>query len=561
MASGYALPSYTGAGSHHGHGHSHSFSGGFLSPNKMPSNGFAKGNGSVVKKAVSNNSLYTHTETSRETSPAISPHVEYEHLNHYPAFSQNNSAFQENARLHKYSHSHPVAPMKSRPRGESDLGKPANAASQAYKPVLESIPATSSSWFSLPEALTSLLIPLPCLLASATYASMSGLATASSTPLSAYAEALRLESESTIVKKPSGLIEACVYTSGTLLLLGGLAKAQSPERTLDKRKDLSTVLTVSGVQAMLLRSLSIGLPFYASVQLGGMRTGLILIVGIAVNMTCSDVAQKPFANDWKQFWASKRATSAAIFLSFITDVAGLTGQRSLTQVSSGYLALILSLLVLQSPLSSPTSAGESRESEKISVTTQGVATWIARAFAICPLTRSPTDLNVTLAAGAVLAVVAALATLLSAASLSLSGSTAILTLLTSFAMTSAILFSQPSSLRSQSKAGLGIGCLVAASFSFLSAPSFWPGTIFNSIVSALFLLAVLHDTRGALPHTRTHDDHDHAHNDHSHHGHSHSKEGGPSALTKFLMSKCKPGSLVSSILSEKDSRRIAYFTV
>jgi solute carrier family 30 (zinc transporter), member 5/7 len=49
------------------------------------------------------------------------------------------------------------------------------------------------------------------------------------------------------------------------------------------------------------------------------------------------------------------------------------------------------------------------------------------------------------------------------------------------------------------------------------------------------------------------------HNVHTHHNHG--AEPRHSALTAFIMARCEPGSLVYSILSDKDSRRIAYFTM
>ena len=52
--------------------------------------------------------------------------------------------------------------------------------------------------------------------------------------------------------------------------------------------------------------------------------------------------------------------------------------------------------------------------------------------------------------------------------------------------------------------------------------------------------------------------HDHAHNANTHHHHH--ADGSYSWFTKQLMQRCEPGSLVYGILSEKDSRRIAYFT-
>lgn len=573
MASGYALP--TTKGSHHGY--SHSYSGIHLSPDRSASKTFAHSNGSHVKKAVSNSSLYTHAETSRETSPIPSPNAHQNHHDPFAAFNQNIVGHQENGHLSHHTHNHSWSPMKSRPRGESDLGRPAELKSSAYKPVLESIPAASTSWFSLPEALTSLLVPLPCLLASASYSAMSGSTMQGFPPLSVYArlqEASLLDSteaNSATLNRSSGFIESCILTSSTLLLVGILAKMQSSERMLDRRKgpsatslELTNLLNVSSLQLMAFRALSLALPFYASMQLGGMRTGLVLLISIAAGLMCGDGSRATSFQDIKDMWSSKVATSAAIVLSFITDEIGLTIQTSLTRVILGYIALIVSIFVLQSPL--PTIAGTivPRYDSKTTSPVSGSVSWSQfrsdglTSSAASPLTCSVGDTNITLAAGVLLAIVTVFSSVLLPTPPSITAPAIILSTLTVASMASAILFSLPSALRSQSKAGLALGSLMTASCSFLYSPSLWPGTICNGGLSALSFLGVLYDTNGAASHRHSHDDHDHTHNVHKHHDHPAASEY--SAFTKVIIAQCEPGSLIFSILSDKDSRRIAYFT-
>jgi zinc transporter 5/7 len=59
---------------------------------------------------------------------------------------------------------------------------------------------------------------------------------------------------------------------------------------------------------------------------------------------------------------------------------------------------------------------------------------------------------------------------------------------------------------------------------------------------------------------------DHSHAGHAHaHSHSHSHEhhlhGNHSRISRFIISRCTPGSILHSVMIEKDSRRIAYFGV
>ena len=169
----FILPTST-PGSHCSHSHPHphpqpyahsrSFSDhtSFLSPYPIGANGHS------IKKAVSANDLYTHAETSRETSPILSPS--------FPKQSWHTRYGQEPRSSH-YKHSHPpngharsysafVFPMKSgRARGESDLGRPANPQSAVYRPALEGVDSDLlpglARWIPVLEALTGWLIPLP----------------------------------------------------------------------------------------------------------------------------------------------------------------------------------------------------------------------------------------------------------------------------------------------------------------------------------------------------------------------------------------------------------------
>ena len=566
MASGYALPS--AGGNRHGHSYSHSHSGIHLSPDR-PTHAFSRSNGTPLKTASSHGSLYTHAERSRENSP--SPIAELNRNQpHYPGFDQNAYAARANGDISGHAHAHSSPSMKSRPRGESDLGRPAGTQSKVYRPVLESMPTASTSWFSLPEALTSLLIPLPYVFASASYSSMIGWTANDFPPFAVYeppsSEGLwsPLSGEFVERQRSSGFLETCIMTSSTLLLVGILAKLQSTERVLDRRKGFSTssfsvaaITSRSALKAMAIRVGSIALPFYAATQLGGTRVGLIMLLAIAADLTCASKATQPSLQAVKDIWSSKVATSSVIVLCFILDEAGITIYTPLKNVVLGYIALATSVLFLQPPLPSV-----SRPASKSGSPTSTSAAW-SRIRSESTLSTSPGNATSTLAAGVMLALFTVLSSMLVSSPPVISASTILLTTLTVAAMAASLLFSTPAALRSTSKAGLALGCLTTASCSFLFSPFLWPGTVCNGGLSALSFLAVLYDTNDAsLSHSHTHDSHDHAHNvhSHSHHHHQH-EERGHSALTNFVLAQCEPGSLIYSILSEKDSRRIAYFTM
>ena len=426
-----------------------------------------------------------------------------------------------------------------------------------YAPSLSDVPAASASWFSLPEALTALLVPLPYLLASAAYSSNDDSTTEDGfPPLSAYAKLQQSVLTSTsdlpsrALPRPSGFVEACQLASGTLLLVGILAKVRAHERTLDRRKEQGAVrqahvaLDISTLKSIVMRSMSVGLPFYAAMKLGGMRTGLILLVAIAANLTCIDSHKKPSVGQWVQQAMSTKFTLAAILLSTILDFAGLTIHTSTADLLFGYLSLAIAVTCLDPPL--PTPSGTSSRSS-------AALTWGASS-----LTCSTGDVNLTLLSGAVLSFVTIASSVVIGKSPSLVPTSVILSTLSIASATAASLFAQPSTLRNPAKAGLGLGCLLTASCAFLFSPALWPGTICNGGLSALGFAGVIFDTSSSSHDGDHSHDHDHAHNVNTRHHHP--IEGQCSPFTKLILTNCAPGSLVHSIMIEKDSRRICYFT-
>jgi zinc transporter 5/7 len=432
-----------------------------------------------------------------------------------------------------------------------------------YTPSLSEIPAASTSWFSLPEALTALLVPLPYLLGSAAYSSNDGSTSGDGfPPLSAYAKLQQsvLTSTSDLpskeLVKPSGFVEACQLASGTLLLVGILAKLRASERTMDRRKDSGPsrhahiALDLPTVQALFLRTMSVGLPFYAAMKLGGFRTGLVLLVSIAANLTCLDNALKPSMSQWIQQAMNKKLTLAAILLSVISDFAGFTIHTSFSDLILGYMALAVTVVYLNPPL--PAANTSSSPSARVGST----GAWRSLSWNASSLTCSTGDVNLTLISGGLLSLITVAASVLLGSSPSLVPSSIGLSTLSIASATAANMLAQPATLRSSTKAGLGLGCLLTASCAFLFSPSLWPGTICNGGLSALAFAGVIFDTLTAS--ARDDHSHDHTHNVKTHH-HNHD-DTQYSPFTRLVLSKCEPGSLVHSIIIEKDSRRICYFT-
>ncbi|CAD0040638.1 unnamed protein product, partial [Aureobasidium pullulans] len=401
------------------------------------------------------------------------------------------------------------------------------------------------------HALTGLLIPLPYLLASAAYSTPN----TNFPPLSAYArlqesvpEGKKIE-DYTNAHHASSLLQACTLTSGTLLLIAILASIRASERGLDKRKSSNAglanpaSLTTSSIVNMVTSTLKVGLPYYAAIQIGGMRVGLILLVALASNLSCSDKHSHSLLGSL----TARPLTLAAIGLCVLGDAFGLTVYADTYHLVTGYLALALSIFVLNPPLP-------------------------ANGSSTSPLIATHTDTSATLYAGVILSILTIGASIIfslapSITPLSITFSTF------SMAITAAlVLFARPAHLRTHKKAGLALGCLLTAALSFLFSPNTWPGTFCNGAIAALSYVGVLYDTSTSHAHSHEHS-HAHAHDTghahahaaahthcNHHHGHQHHTHAETSVFTSFLLARCRPGSLFHSILCERDSRRIAYFT-
>ena len=441
----------------------------------------------------------------------------------------------------------------------------------------------SSSWFSLPEALTGLLIPLPFLFASAAYSSCTP-SNSTFPPLSAYAQLQAAVSGMQDGGKSqtlpaSSLIQTCTLTSGTLLLVGILSQLQSRGRVLDRRKEYAaslqkqagSLLTVSSLQMMGRNTLSLACPIYAALHLGGMRVGLFMLTAISSGLTCPDKTTTKLSARL----ASIRAIGAAFAICIIADVAGLTISAPYSSLVSGYIVLFVSILILQPPLPVTTSISNAAQRSKAGKPPLVRAnSWIPTESAtspsnVSPLVVTPSHSLNTLVAGMIMAAFTFFASVIRPSALPASLLSIVCCLISIITVTGLVLVSRPAILRSSSKFGLAIGCLFTAASSFLYSPSTFPGTVVNGALSALAYIAVLYDTHASSTDTHDHHHHDahavhtgHSHDDHHHHTHHHHthEPTNVSAFSKFLLARVKPGSLMHGILCEKDSRRIAYFT-
>ncbi|KAF2640245.1 cation efflux protein [Massarina eburnea CBS 473.64] len=454
-----------------------------------------------------------------------------------------------------------------RPQGESDLGRPnprKNMAANVFSPIQETPPTPlqvpSSSWLELPEALTALLIPLPFLFASLAYPSVVAQARRLPTsPLDITANSDPLSPPGTA--SGGQFLHACTLSSTTLLLIGIVAKVRSAiDEPLDRRKAeqseknaYNAMFSVGSLWRMFTNALSVLLPFYATMQLGGEKTALVLLAAATGGLGGFDQGPGKHSalENTRRTLRTRKWTWGSILLVSVADVfASVDAIGTLF----GYLALATSIAAVPLPL--PTAGWFLMTKPKSQDAWNSARASLPKPSS--PLINTPRDTLLTLASGIVLTVVAVLYSSVVASSPSLSHFSVIFSTLSVASATALVYLSLPSSLRSQQKAGLVLGGGLAAASGVWEHSDTWKAWMFFPMTCALLFGAITFDTRSSA--TSRPSSHDHSHADPAH-DHDHHLHGNHSKLSALLIAQCTPGSILHSILIEKDSRRIAYFGV
>ncbi|KAF2835130.1 cation efflux protein [Patellaria atrata CBS 101060] len=522
----------------HVHSHTHSPSCGHASPLPDTSPSRANGtwgNGGSVKKMPSNGSIKSSSQSVGNATPYLKAHEHSQTFTGFPNIS-------------------PLKSMKNRPRGESDLGRPAIRTQTHLSPHRYGIspvqevhsPSVGPSGNPLRECLSAVLLSLPYLIISLAYpkssSDQSNISTLRNADLSddSLPQPVPDDAISDVTPRAqSPLVQACTVTSSTLLLLGLLAKVGVFDKVLDKRKksyagangstkQRSPTLSREFISRSISKILSVGLPYYGAIQLGGSRFGLVLLTSLSAELSGPGLrySNRFSGFDWRAILRTRQFSMLAILVGFCYDLFRAESRPYFSKTVGGYLALILSLSLYPPPL---TGLG-----------------W--------PLISTPEDADLTLVAGFALTVFAVLASIVLTIPPFLSIST-LAWLSCSIASTVAMFsFASPLQSQSQWQVGTAAGCTAIAIWGILFDSPTWITSGTSALLCGLSYFAVLYDKklkspRGEHSHSHTHphiEPHDHLHGSHS-------------ALTGLILQRCEPGSIVHSVFLEKDSRRIAYF--
>ncbi|KAF2878132.1 cation efflux family-domain-containing protein [Massariosphaeria phaeospora] len=579
MASTYALPLNSTTQAHsHGHSRSH-----YLADRpSQPWNGAVNGASPGRGHAHSAGSHRHHRSEMNGQAGAPGP---------APRLAGSDDRAHDHDHAHERSLStsstaHTITPLmsgrpKGRPRGESDLGRPPSRKSGAagkfgFSPIQEAAiapvpPPASSPWLELPEALTALLVPLPYIFASIAYPQVIAQTRAFSPSL---LEAVAEAADNANLELPQDgayLLHACTLSSITLLLVGTIAKIRSSvDQPLDRRKSFGNtepsggaLLDASSIWRMSINVLGILLPFYASMHLGGTKTALILLAATSAGL--GSLSHKPGKQTlWdglKRTIRTRKITCAVLTLSMMLDVfTSVDMHRTLL----GYLLMLAATVAIPPPLpATGWSLATGTKGQSGSWNTQA-STRVALPKPSSPLISTPEDTLLTLGSGVLLTTITALFWAFSSSSMSVTNHTVLFSALSIASATALVYLSLPSALRTQKKVGLAMGSLLIAIFGVWEHSNPWQAWGLFPMTCAMVVGAITLDThammtRPSSSHSRSHAGHQHSHD--SHDQHDHHLHGNHSRLSAFLIARCTHGSILHSIMIEKDSRRIAYFGV
>jgi zinc transporter 5/7 len=417
------------------------------------------------------------------------------------------------------------------------------------------------------EILTGALIPLPFLLASLAYPPETshiaskrvffgprkpyrepGLDVVPVVPLAA----------NTAGTSHTALIQACTLSAAALLLVGILARIQSSE-TLDRRKGASvkgnattSLFRIRNIPKVLSRVLGVGLPYYAATHLGGIRTAFILLLAISSGLTgwaSSSNGNNTFDGIVTAI-RRRKTTCAVMLLCGTSDLVGLTVNSTRTNMFLGYLALFMSAFAVPLPaakLGRPSSATDTPTSSQASPAASRTGSATAS-----PLISSTDEANLTLSAGVVLTIVTITASLLLSTAPGLSIIAIVCSTASLASLSALIFFAQPLYLQSDNKLGVAAGLALTALFGCFYISDSWTIPFVYEALCILAYMAALFDG-SASSYSRSE-----LHKKEHHHTHNHSPIK-HSILTAYILTFCIPGSVLDTIMRERDSRRIAYF--
>ncbi|KAL8687222.1 MAG: hypothetical protein Q9218_006548 [Villophora microphyllina] len=439
-------------------------------------------------------------------------------------------------------------------------------------------------WLTLPELLSSVLIALPSVLASIVCHSLAlspqnGIKMRIGQPLKIFVSESSIapaagRSSAPFLFITFAIAAATLFTAGLFGKIGGGSGTLDPKvspGSSEKLQSWSSTSLLSLARKIIQRSLSVALPIYAALSLGGARVALILLMAIFTKVVILDDKSTALTDvkGWKQLIQYRRWTLLSILAQVLFDLISRKDSSTYRTTVTGYLALLASIVALPPPFPSIIRAissvqDESKPASASVVLSSGFETPSTpevsslKKSTVSPLICTPNETSITLEAGGVstfLCLLAFLTSDLNAGAFSISTFGWLLLAVTTTVM--CFLIAEPQSLQENKGLGLLLGATVSSLISYLCLDGTWPLLAFQGIFIGISFLAAQIDTPTIFtPSSKSSQSHHHNHHramSHVAHSEDHSR------FTRYLLETFQHRPLFHSILVEKDSRRIFYF--
>jgi zinc transporter 5/7 len=300
------------------------------------------------------------------------------------------------------------------------------------------------------------------------------------------------------------------------------------------------VASAKTAQLALQQVLSIGLPIYAALKVGGFLVAFALLLATASGLP--SVANATSQTGPSERYSKKRFTIALMVTAVLLSFLGMNQPWDSSPLM-GYAALLVSVFVLPPPFPTLRRQGPIPEPGLVaeSMAQHSKASDAGQSFVVVT-----TDAPLALITGASLAGL----TLIVSRGLPFSTRELIYILPAALSFALSLMIWFPSGLRSGDKVGLAVSTAAAALLCSLHAKDdfLFIYAARGILAGVSFFGARMDDSQLRL------DAHSHTH----HHGHSHGSTE-TTRVTKWLLHRSEDYPLLHSILKEKDSRSIFYF--
>ncbi|KAJ5758327.1 uncharacterized protein N7511_007021 [Penicillium nucicola] len=472
---------------------------------------------------------HTHQSSDSHTHPYLSvqhdqhdrSHTHQDHGHHHDHDHQDHDHDHDHSGHHSHAHSSSLAHISAPHSHDSK-------SAHGFMPMDTTLKADSNP-DQIYEILTGALIVLPWIVLS--WYNRKSAQAPGSIPTDTAKVTIPIASVGQVGQK------TCILTALVLVLFGCgqiLRLHLRKTRSLEVSSIKFPAVNAKTVQTSLAQTLSVALPIFAALKIGGFLVAFALLLATASGL--------PTVITRSQERYSKKKMSLALFT--LVTVSSFLGLNYPWDPSPflGYVALLASILILAPPFPSLRQDGPIPE--------PGLAA----------LQGKPSDMthsSVVVTTDAPLAVISGsclgLFTLVFTRGISFDTLDAVYIFVSAGLFAVSLMASMSKGLRSSSKTGLAI-CAGAAAL--LCSPHMQDDLIV--LYAARGILATASVLASRMDDSHLHSD-SHAHN-HTSHGHSHSHATvEASRVSKWLLHKSEPYPLLHSILKEKDSRSIFYF--